>query len=244
MGIAITVIIIETVDRYEIKISLELLVREHEPQKLTNKEETEMSKDPVRNVDRKKIRGGQFNEFDFARHHSELTREQEEESGQAGGIPVSSEQLKADRIKQLLAKYGASIPGEKKTVPEMNPAPARILDPTPMPQDDNRAEPETKSMIARPTPVLREVKKAEPETKPEKKPDKPTKPITTTKPAKMTRSIGKATNKAEVEKAKRKTTAKGKSSSTTRAKSSSATAKKAATKGRSTGARKSSRPSR
>jgi len=244
MGIAIRVIIIETVDRNEIKISLELLVREHEPQKLTNKEETEMSKDPVRNVDRKKIRGGQFNEFDFARHQSELTREQEEESGQAGGIPVSSEQVKADRIKRLLAKYGASVPGEKKAEPETKPAPASILEPTSMPQYKKKVEPETKSVPASTTPVLREVKKAEPETKPEKKPAKPTKPITTTKPAKMNRSIGKATNKAEAEKAKRKTTAKGKSSSTTRAKSSSATAKKAAAKGRSTGARKSSRPSR
>ncbi len=194
-----------------------------------------MAKDPVRNVDRKKIRGGQFNEFDFARHHR-----QEDESGQTGGIPVNSEQVKADRIKRLLAKYGASLPGEKKVDPDAEPAPVGNLEPTPALSDEKKVEPETKSMPAstmESTPVLREEKQAMPETKTTKKPANPTSSIKTAKPA-TTGSTGEATSKAAAEKAKPGTTAKAKSSPT-RAKSSSATARKAAAKGRSPGARKS-----
>jgi hypothetical protein len=208
-------------------------------------EEKEMAKDPVRNVERYKIRGGQFNEFDFSRHQSELTREQEEESGQSGGIPVSSEQVKADRIKKLLAKYGESLPGEKKIEPETIPASKSAPEPTSKPHEENKLEPETKSMPAsiESKPVHRDEKKAKPERKPEKPPNQ-SKSSKTAKPAKMTRSTGKATSKAKAEKAKAKTTAKEKPSSSTRARSSGATVKKAAAKGRSTGARKSSRTSR
>lgn len=195
-----------------------------------------MAKDPVRNVDRKKIRGGQFNDFDFARHHR-----QEDESGQTGGIPVNSEQVRADRIKRLLAKYGASVPGEKKVDPDTKPAPVSKLEPTPA-LSEKKVEPETKSMPAslESTSVLRE--DAEPVTKTVKKPANPTKSIKTAKST-TTRSAGKATtSKAATEKAKPR--AKAKSSSTTRARSTSAPAKKAAAKGRSPGARKSTRPSR
>jgi len=196
-----------------------------------------MAKDPVRNVDRKKIRGGQFNDFDFARHHR-----QEDESGQTGGIPVNSEQVRADRIKRLLSKYGASVPGEKKVDPDIKPAPVSNLEPTPA-LSEKKVEPETKSMPAslESTPVLR--KDAEPVTKTVKKPANPAKSIKTAKST-TTRSAGKATSKAATEKAKPRTTAKAKSSSTTRARSTSAPAKKAAAKGRSPGARKSTRPSR
>jgi len=194
-----------------------------------------MAKDPVRNVDRKKIRGGQFNDFDFARHHR-----QEDESGQTGGIPVNSEQVRADRIKRLLAKYGASVPGEKKVDPDIKPAPVSKPEPRPA-LSEKKVEPETKSMPASlaSTPVLRE--DAEPVTKTVKKPANPAKSIKTAKST-TTRSAGKATSKAATEKAK--PGAKAKSSSTTRARSTSAPAKKAAAKGRSPGARKSTRPSR
>jgi hypothetical protein len=82
-----------------------------------------MPKDPVRNIDRYKIRGGHFNEFDFARHHNEMTHEEEEQFRQ-GEVPIPSEQTKAERIKRLLTKYGESLPGsaKKKSVAKNKPA--------------------------------------------------------------------------------------------------------------------------
>ncbi len=73
-----------------------------------------MPKDPARNIDRYKIRGGQFNEFDFNRQQNDLSQEQEEQSEQGRSFPIPSEQAKAERIKKLLAKYGESVPGDQK----------------------------------------------------------------------------------------------------------------------------------
>jgi hypothetical protein len=36
-----------------------------------------MPKDPARNVDRYKIAGGKLNEFEFQKHHAEMTEESE-----------------------------------------------------------------------------------------------------------------------------------------------------------------------
>jgi hypothetical protein len=36
-----------------------------------------MPKDPARNVDRYKIAGGKLNEFEFQKHHAEMTEEAE-----------------------------------------------------------------------------------------------------------------------------------------------------------------------
>jgi hypothetical protein len=87
-----------------------------------------MPKDPARNIDRYKIRGGQFNEFDFNRQQNELSQEQEEQSEQGRDFPIPSEQAKAERIKKLLAKYGESVPGEQKT--EEQPKPVEPAKPT------------------------------------------------------------------------------------------------------------------
>src|SRR5262249_8260325 len=69
-----------------------------------------MPKDPRRNVDRYKTRGGHFNEFDFIRHHSELAKEHDEPHEQGSQMPFTSEQKKVKRIKELLAQYGESGP--------------------------------------------------------------------------------------------------------------------------------------
>ena len=86
-----------------------------------------MPKDPVRNVDRYKVRGGRMNEFDFLRKQTELAREQGEQE-QGDKIPIPSEQSKADRIKQLLQKYGESVPGERKQEepPQAAPKPKAV----------------------------------------------------------------------------------------------------------------------
>lgn len=73
-----------------------------------------MPKDPVRNVDRYKIRGGHPNEFDYTRNHTEMANEQADQQEPGGPIPIPSQRVKANRVKKLLEKYGESLPGKKK----------------------------------------------------------------------------------------------------------------------------------
>jgi hypothetical protein len=82
-----------------------------------------MPKDPVRNIDRYKIRGGHINEFEYSRHHTEISNEQGEHPEHDSKVPIPSQQTRAERIKQLLHKYGESVPGEeKKKKEEQEPA--------------------------------------------------------------------------------------------------------------------------
>jgi hypothetical protein len=81
-----------------------------------------MPKDPVRNLDRYKIRGGHMNEFDYSRHHTEISQEHGEQHEHGGKVPIPSQQTRAERIKQLLHKYGESVPGEPKKKEEQEPA--------------------------------------------------------------------------------------------------------------------------
>lgn len=95
-----------------------------------------MPKDPARNVDRYKIRGGQFNEFDFHRGQEDFAQ-QEHSRGQgphgaeaATGLPP--DQAKAERTRQLLAAHGESVPepaaSEQPTLLEEPEAPHPVHD--------------------------------------------------------------------------------------------------------------------
>lgn len=65
-----------------------------------------MPKDPTRNIDRYKIRGGTLNTFDFARNRTEMSEGQSlKEAGTL--IPPSDE---PERVARLLAKYGEAQP--------------------------------------------------------------------------------------------------------------------------------------
>ena len=65
-----------------------------------------MAKDPTRNIDRYKIRGGTLNTFDFDRNRTEMSEGQQ--SRDVGNlIPQSNE---PERVAQLLAKYGEAQP--------------------------------------------------------------------------------------------------------------------------------------
>jgi hypothetical protein len=188
-----------------------------------------MPKDPVRNVDRYKIRGGHLNEFDYSRQQTEIAREQGDQQEHGGKIPITSEQTKADRIRQLLHKYGESVPGEpKKEEP---------------PKEVPKAEPARKvkvKTVEKPPEKARAARKAAGETK--KAAAKPVKKAAAkaTKAAKSAkRSTAKAATKPAAKAASKKATAK----SPARAKASKAargasTGKmKSSSKGKKTGSR-------
>lgn len=73
-----------------------------------------MPKDPARNVDRYKIRGGQLNEFDFHRDQQDFAQQGQSRgegrhgAEEASGLPP--DQAKAARTRQLLAAHGESVP--------------------------------------------------------------------------------------------------------------------------------------
>ena len=73
-----------------------------------------MPKDPARNIDRYKVRGGQLNEFDFQRQQGEIAQQENAQgqgphgSDEASGLPP--DQAKAERTRQLLAAHGESVP--------------------------------------------------------------------------------------------------------------------------------------
>lgn len=73
-----------------------------------------MPKDPVRNVDRYKVRGGHLNEFEYHQNQGAVS-EQQQEHGNWMGAPEGSADLppdkaKAERIRRLLAEHGESAP--------------------------------------------------------------------------------------------------------------------------------------
>jgi hypothetical protein len=71
-----------------------------------------MPKDPTRNIDSYKIRGGQINQFDYVRNHNEISQEQQPVSpDQDNPIPFPSEQQQMERVRQLLEKHGEPTPG-------------------------------------------------------------------------------------------------------------------------------------
>jgi len=81
-----------------------------------------MPKDPVRNVDRYKIRGGQLNAFEFHQNQGAVS-EQQQEHGNWMGAPEGSADLppdkaKAERIRRLLAEHGESVPQTEERQPE------------------------------------------------------------------------------------------------------------------------------
>jgi hypothetical protein len=59
-----------------------------------------MPKDPARNVDRYKIAGGKLNEFEFQKHHAEMTEEAErfrERSAKKAPKPVPKRSRKSGK---------------------------------------------------------------------------------------------------------------------------------------------------
>lgn len=73
-----------------------------------------MSKDPTRNIDRYKIRGGQMNAFEFHQNQGAVS-EQRQDHGDWAGAPEDQMELppdkaKAERVRQLLIKHGESVP--------------------------------------------------------------------------------------------------------------------------------------
>jgi hypothetical protein len=164
-----------------------------------------MPKDPIRNVDRYKIRGGHLNEFDYSRQQTELSREQGDQPEQSGKIPIPSEQAKANRIKQLLQKYGESVPGEPKKEEQPKKAP--------------KVEPARKmKTVEKPPEKARAARKATGQTK--KSEAKPVKKATakTAKAAKRStaKAAAKPAAKAASKKAAGKSPARGKASKTAR----------------------------
>ncbi len=88
-----------------------------------------MSKDPTRNIDRYKIRGGQMNPFEFHRNQGAVSEQQHEHGSWAGGPEELSDlppdKAKAERIRQLLAKHGESVPQADGASTEENPVEKR-----------------------------------------------------------------------------------------------------------------------
>ena len=56
-----------------------------------------MPKDPARNVDRYKIAGGKLNEFEFQKHHAEMTEESERFRERSAKKPPKPDALKGSR---------------------------------------------------------------------------------------------------------------------------------------------------
>ncbi len=88
-----------------------------------------MSKDPTRNIDRYKIRGGQMNPFEFHQNQGAVS-EQQHEHGNWAGAPEDMSDLppdkaKAERIRHLLAKHGESVPQADGTSTEEHPVEKR-----------------------------------------------------------------------------------------------------------------------
>lgn len=78
-----------------------------------------MSKDPTKNIDRYKIRGGQMNAFEFAQHQGAVS-EQSQEHGNWMNMPETESDLppdkaKAERIRQLLAEHGETVPNVEES---------------------------------------------------------------------------------------------------------------------------------
>lgn len=71
-----------------------------------------MPKDATRNIDRYKIRGGHMNDFDFHRNHGAVSQQEQGDwpEGQATAPDLPPDQAKAERVRQLLAEYGESVP--------------------------------------------------------------------------------------------------------------------------------------
>lgn len=89
-----------------------------------------MSKDPTRNIDRYKIRGGQMNPFEFHQNQGAVSEQQHEHGNWAGGPPenlldLPPDKAKAERIRQLLAKHGESVPQADGVSTEEHPVEKR-----------------------------------------------------------------------------------------------------------------------
>ena len=88
-----------------------------------------MSKDPTRNIDRYKIRGGQMNPFEFHQNQGAVS-ERRHEHGNGAGAPedltdLPPDKAKAERIRQLLAKHGEPVPQADGASTEENPVEKR-----------------------------------------------------------------------------------------------------------------------
>jgi hypothetical protein len=71
-----------------------------------------MPKDATRNIDRYKIRGGHMNEFEFHRNQGAVSQQEQGDwpEGQAAASDLPPDQAKAERVRQLLAEYGETVP--------------------------------------------------------------------------------------------------------------------------------------
>ena len=83
-----------------------------------------MSKDPTKNIDRYKIRGGQMNAFEFAQHQGAVSS-QYQEHGNWMNMPETESDLppdkaKAERIRQLLAEHGETVPDMEESQEDTN----------------------------------------------------------------------------------------------------------------------------
>jgi hypothetical protein len=72
-----------------------------------------MPKDPTKNVDRYKIRGGHLNAFEFHQNQGAVSQQQHESGGQMNGpedeTGLPPDKAKAERIKKLLAEHGEGL---------------------------------------------------------------------------------------------------------------------------------------
>jgi hypothetical protein len=73
-----------------------------------------MPKDPTKNVDRYKIRGGHLNAFEFHQNQGTVSQQQHESGGHlngpADGTDLPPDRAKAERTRQLLAEHGEIMP--------------------------------------------------------------------------------------------------------------------------------------
>ncbi|MDQ3012096.1 MAG: hypothetical protein M3X11_15485, partial [Acidobacteriota bacterium] len=73
-----------------------------------------MPKDPTKNIDRYKIRGGQLNDFEFNQGHGAVSEHQREQGNRMGGpegeTNLPPDKAKAERVRHLLAEHGETVP--------------------------------------------------------------------------------------------------------------------------------------
>lgn len=71
-----------------------------------------MPKDATRNIDRYKVRGGHLNAFDFHRNQGAVSLQEHGDwaGGQTNASDLPPDQAKAERIRQLLAEHGETVP--------------------------------------------------------------------------------------------------------------------------------------
>src|SRR5260221_6619324 len=73
-----------------------------------------MSKDPTKNIDRYKIRGGQLNAFEYHQNQAAVSEHQREQGNWMGapedGSGLPPDKAKAERIRRLLAEHGETVP--------------------------------------------------------------------------------------------------------------------------------------